>query len=140
MTVTEIGFFAYGNPAGQGSKRHVGNGVMVESSKQLPSWGAAIIEYAQKAYDGPPLDGPLELQVTFWFPRPKSARKGARWKTTAPDLDKLCRGVGDALQIAGTITSDARIVSWRAIKQLSLLEMAPAFCGADITISCLDNE
>jgi Holliday junction resolvase RusA-like endonuclease len=69
---------------------------MVETSKNLPSWRAAVIEYAQKAYAGPPLDGALELTVTFWFPRPKSAKKGARWKTTAPDLDKLARGVGDA--------------------------------------------
>jgi Holliday junction resolvase RusA-like endonuclease len=99
----QVSFFAYGLPAAQGSKRSIGNNRFVETSKNLPSWRAAVIEYAQKAYAGPPLDGALELTVTFWFPRPKSAKKGARWKTTAPDLDKLARGVGDALQIAGTI-------------------------------------
>lgn len=141
MNATELFFFAYGNPAAQGSKRHVGNGVMVETSKDLPSWRAAVIEYAQKAYAGPPLDGALELIVVFWFPRPKSAKKGARWKTTAPDLDKLARGVGDALQIAGTIASDARIV--RLVVEKKLLPVFPDWMqvatGADVTVSVLDN-
>lgn len=146
MTVTEVNFFAFGNPAAQGSKKHVGNGIMIETSKALPSWRAAVIEYAQKAYAGPPLDGALELQVTFWFPRPTSARKAARWKTTAPDLDKLVRGVGDALKIAGTITDDARIVSLSASKRLIGPAtqhvrplVGPSWTGADITISVLDN-
>lgn len=141
--ITEVSFFAYGTPAAQGSKRHVGNGVMVETSKNLPSWRASVIEYAQKAYQGPPLDGPLELQVTFWFPRPKSARRSARYKTTAPDLDKLCRGIGDALQLAGTISSDARIVRWVAEKKvvphlLADLDL-PDGIGADVTVSVLDD-
>ncbi len=135
MTDTEISFFVYGNPAAQGSKKYVGHGIMVETSTQLPSWRAAVIEYAQKAYDGPPLDGALELQVTFWFSRPNNAKKGARWKTTAPDLDKLCRSVGDALQIAGTIASDARICKWIASKTFTRLSAT----GADIIISRLDN-
>jgi Holliday junction resolvase RusA-like endonuclease len=141
MTVTEVSFFVYGLPAAQGSKRHVGKGIMVETSKNLPSWRAAVIEYAQKAYAGPPLDGALELTVTFWFPRPKSAKKGARWKTTAPDVDKLARAVGDALKIAGTIVDDARIVRLVVEKRHLLLPQGTAFSGigADVTVALLDN-
>jgi len=136
VTVTELSFFAYGNPAGQGSKRHVGNGVMVESSKALPSWRAAVIEYAQKAYDGPPLDGALELTVTFWFPRPK-ARKRDRFKLSMPDHDKLLRGVCDALKIAGAIVDDARIV--RSVVEKRYVISDHTATGADIVIARLDN-
>ena len=35
---TGLTFTAYGIVAGQGSKRHVGNGVMIEQSKRVKPW------------------------------------------------------------------------------------------------------
>lgn len=142
MTVTELSFFAYGNPAAQGNHTRSASGHIYDHNKNLKPWREAVIHYAREHYQGPPLDGPLELQVTFWFPRPKSAKRNARYKTTAPDLDKLCRGLGDALEIAGTIASDARIVRWTAEKRLLSLFVSPQqnAMGAYITISVLDGE
>jgi len=40
-------------------------------------------------------EGPVALDVTFYFPRPKS-RAGYIWHVTAPDADKLLRAIGDA--------------------------------------------
>ena len=37
-----ITFWIDGNPGSQGSKRHVGNGRLVESDKKLPAWRKAI--------------------------------------------------------------------------------------------------
>ena len=40
-----------------------------------------------------------------------------RAKATAPDLDKLCRAIGDALTQSGVLRDDALIAEWVARKQ-----------------------
>lgn len=113
-----LSFIVNGTPAPQGSKKHVGRGIMVEANKALPSWRADVIAAAVEAmqtWPGPfPLDGPLTLEVSFSFPmpasRPKKVRELGRCpKVTAPDTDKLVRAIGDALTQAGAIVDDARI-------------------------------
>ena len=100
-----ISWFVPGTPAQQGSKRHVGRGIMVESNPQLKSWRGAV---AQGCPMEAPLNGPIRLFLEFCYCRPK-AHYGRRngepylksdaplYKTSAPDLDKLVRAVGDAL-------------------------------------------
>lgn len=62
---------AYGNPAPQGSKRHVGNGVMVESSKKVRPWRQDVKLAALHARAGaPPIDDPICLRVVFTLPKP----------------------------------------------------------------------
>lgn len=123
--MTPVEFEVVGSPAAQGSKRHVGNGVMVEMGKNHKPWRVAVASAARDAAshdDVPaPLDGPLQLIVSFRFPMPASRPKAARAagsapKTTAPDLDKLVRSVGDALTESGLIHDDARICSVHATK------------------------
>ena len=118
--MTGVSFDVIGLPAAQGSKKHVGNGVMVESSKALRPWRDSVTAAAMAAHSGPALDGALYLDVVFRFPCPTSRSKshrvaaaspGGALKTTAPDLDKLVRAVGDALTHAGVIADDARICS-----------------------------
>jgi Holliday junction resolvase RusA-like endonuclease len=109
-----ISFEVVGSPAAQGSKKHVGNGVMVEMGKNHKPWRAAVASAARDAIDGrAPLDGPLVLSVEFRFPmpasRPKKVRElGRAPKVSAPDTDKLIRSVGDALKDGGLVTDDAR--------------------------------
>ena len=117
-----VEFEVVGLPAAQGSKRHVGNGVMVESSKALKPWRSAVAEAARDiAADVGQYDEPLHMEVCFRFPMPKSRRAGVRAvgiasKTTAPDLDKLIRSTGDALTTSGLIRDDALISSVYALK------------------------
>ena len=132
-----LSFQIVGNPAPQGSKRHVGGNRMVESSKFLPAWRAdvAAAAQAQRAKLDSPLAGPLELVVTFRFPMPKSRKKAERdrgigWKVAAPDLDKLLRGLGDGLESGGLIDSDALIVSVTASK----VEVVGDWSGAVVAI------
>ena len=63
---------------------------------------AAVQLAAQGAYDGPPLDGPLSLEVAFVLPRPQSRI----WKSKPmprephvkrPDGDNLLKSLKDAL-------------------------------------------
>ena len=137
----DVSFEVLGLPSPQGSKRHVGNGVMVESSKTLKAWRDSLADAARDvAKDVGLLDGPLRVTVEFRSPMPRSRpaavrRRGIAPKTTAPDLDKLCRALGDALEIGGLIASDALICEWRAQKWEVV-----GWTGAVITITPLREE
>lgn len=116
-----IEFTVYGLPAPQGSKRHVGNGRMIESSKKVKPWREAVKWAAREAMAAAgiasPLDAPLVASMTFTMPRPKSAPKSRRHADRKPDLSKLIRSTEDALTDAGLIADDARIVMFdRAAK------------------------
>ena len=139
--MTRVEFTVLGVPAPQGSKRHVGRGVLVESSKALPAWREAVAWAARDAAlrhgITAPLDGPLRLIVEFRFPMPKARAKrardaGAAWRTTQPDSDKLVRAVGDALTDSGLIVDDARICEVHATKVETT-----GWTGASITIETM---
>lgn len=91
-------------PAPQGSKRHVGRGIMVEQSTNLKPWRDAVRQEALKAGASITL-GPVFLGLTFRFARPKSHfnAKGLLKSTapkhviTKPDIDKIQRSTLDAM-------------------------------------------
>ena len=110
----------YGLPAPQGSKRHVGKGVMVESSKHVKPWREAVKSAAIEAR-APMywvvLDEPVVVQMVFTMPKPASAPKRRRtWPARMPDLSKLVRSTEDALTDAGIWRDDARVVTCVATK------------------------
>lgn len=121
-----------GLPQQQGSKKHVGNGVMIEANKGLAPWREVALSRAREAKpkradDGPVFIGPVYVSATFYFPRPKShygTGKNARMlKDTAPrhhigtpDLDKLQRALGDILTQSQVIRDDRLICIWEATK------------------------
>ncbi len=119
----------YGQPAPQGSKRHVGGGVMVESSKAVKPWREAVkwavwdVLPMDDHGDGtadlryPRLTTPLKVEVTFTLPKPASAPKTRRtWPQRKPDIDKLLRSTLDALSDAGVWVDDAQVVQLVARK------------------------
>ncbi|AZA08722.1 RusA family crossover junction endodeoxyribonuclease [Corynebacterium pseudopelargi] len=118
-----------GTPAPQGSKKHVGHGRMVESSKKLPAWRTALIQACREQYHGPPLDCPVMVTGTVWMPRPKRPR--FQHPAVMPDLDKIQRAIGDALQYGGIVKDDARITHWNIQKTYETPTHAP---GAQLTI------
>ncbi len=120
-TSTAVSFTVYGFAAGKGSttafyspkqKR-----TFTHSPKSTQNWERLVKDVAQQhvSPDGL-LDGPLQMQLRFYLPKPKSAPKTKRtWPDKKPDLDKLIRAVGDAL--TGVLyTDDARIVAVTASK------------------------
>lgn len=124
-----IEFFIPGKPAPQGSHRHVGRGVLIESSKAVKPWRAAI-RAAALANQIECTTGPVFVAVTFRFTRPAShygtGRNATRVKPSAVphpvgrgvgDLDKLLRSTLDGLTEAGAITDDAYMVSTLARKR-----------------------
>lgn len=132
----------YGQPAPQGSKRHVGRGVMVESSKALKPWREAVkwaalesVRLTMDEHDVRPiragvLDGALAVQMVFTFTRPRghygTGRNAAFLRPSAPrfpqgppDLSKLVRATEDAITDAGVWRDDARVVTCHAHKVYS---------------------
>lgn len=126
----------YGDPAPQGSKTgRVVNGhvVMWESSKKLPGWRESVVMAAKVSFmenNSQQLLGALSLHCTFFMPRPKSVSR--QYPNTAPDLDKLIRGIGDALQISGVISNDGQIV---AITAKKVYAETPADNGVEIWLT-----
>ena len=122
----------HGQPAPQGSKRHVGHGVMVEASKRLPPWRQAISAAALQACAAtgfaPHRTAPYELLCVFTLARPashyRSGRHSSELKPDAPDhpavmpdVDKLQRALLDGLADGGALTNDSRVVHvnvWKA--------------------------
>jgi Holliday junction resolvase RusA-like endonuclease len=108
--VTALSFHVAGTPQPQGSKRHVGNGRMIESAKGLKPWRAKVTAAAltaRRPHD--PIVGPVAVTLAFTFPRPKfhygtgrnagvvKAQYADALMVTKPDIDKLERAVLDAL-------------------------------------------
>jgi len=128
-----------GIPAPQGSKRHVGNGRMVESSKALKPWRQQIIADAKQLQINDPLDTPVGVTLVLCFPRPKHhyskngtlKAKAPKHKITRPDLDKLTRGVLDSLVLAGVIKDDSLVYSVSAYKRYCTASEQP---GVMITV------
>lgn len=150
---------AYGRPAPQGSKRHVGNGVMVESSKAVKPWRDDVKAAAERFIEsqrvrGLPwstLDGPLVARMVFTTTRPRSHYRTGRnahllrdaapgRPASIPDLSKLIRSTEDALTAAGVWKDDARVVEYERAAKVFAGEDPEALDapGVRITIRALD--
>jgi Holliday junction resolvase RusA-like endonuclease len=111
-----------GIPVPQGSTRaFVPKGwkraIITGDNPKTKTWRQAIVEAAIPELAGrAPLEGPVELRVRFYMPRPKSAPRRVIHATKIPDLDKLVRAIGDALTTCGAWRDDAQVVELRAWK------------------------
>lgn len=132
-----INFTVAGIAQPAGSKKSYGKGgrSIVDANKNSRPWKNAVSAEAAKAMEvavskavnlrryRPPLEGPLELQVIFWLPRPKGhyGAKGLRpsappYPAVRPDTTKLLRAVEDAM--TGIIwRDDAQVVHQTAGKR-----------------------
>lgn len=83
---------------------------MREASAYVGEWRQDVAAAAARQYQGPPLGGPLSLEIEFRFPRPKShfgtGRNATVLRADAPefvvsrkygDLSKLIRSTEDAI-------------------------------------------
>ena len=124
--MNEIFIPVIGIPAPQGSKRHVGNGIMIENSKRVKPWRQDVKEAALNYYDGEVIDQAVEIEIIFMFARPKShygtGKNSRKLKPSAPvfvtskgkgDLEKLERSTYDALSQSsgGSVLKDDSLVA-----------------------------
>jgi crossover junction endodeoxyribonuclease RusA len=144
MKLTVIGM-----PATQGSKRgfpirrkngKLGVALVESGGEHHRSWREAVAAEARTywscaALDAgfePPLEGPVVATMTFYLPRPKSAKKSVIFPDKKPDSLKLARAVEDALTRI-LYTDDSRIVTHVIRKRFAVdspprveLEIRPA--------------
>lgn len=135
---TAIGnpLFVPGTPAPQGSKRHVGRGILVESSTAVGPWRERVALAVHQA-GWQPLAGPVAVDLTFVMPRPKSAPKRSTPPATKrPDIDKLTRAILDAISGIGFV-DDAQVIELHANKRLADPGCQP---GVWITVTDLTEE
>jgi crossover junction endodeoxyribonuclease RusA len=120
MTILSI--FVPGHPAPQGSKRHVGGGVMIESCKKTKPWRSDIRSMLLDA-DSKPLgffDGAVHVHLEFVMPRPLSTPKRRTPPAVKkPDLDKLTRAVFDAIGSAGVWRDDSQVIGAIVSKRIA---------------------
>ncbi|WP_026923311.1 RusA family crossover junction endodeoxyribonuclease [Glycomyces arizonensis] len=136
-----VAFVAYGLPGPQGSKspkgrRRNGSVILVESSRKVKPWRAAVVAAAADHLPAVPLDGPLIADMVFTMPRPRShygtgrnegvlkARYASARPYRVPDLSKLCRATEDALTTAGVWADDARVVAYGRLEKVYVLDPA----------------
>jgi crossover junction endodeoxyribonuclease RusA len=141
--MNSLTFVVYGLAAPQGSKRHMGNGIMVESSKAVKPWRQDC-KHAALACIPPGWDTtvPMSMSVVFRFKRPAGQIGKRGVKPSAPqhntsgrhgDLSKLVRSTEDAL--TGVLYDDDRqIVTLSASKRFCVGEEPQ---GAVITLTPL---
>ena len=119
-------FTVFGRPAQQGSKNNYGKGHTVEAaSKKLVPWREAVkhaarLEIEKGGEPWWPFEGPLACDVTFWVPRPTTRPKKYWAPDKAPDLDKYCRGVLDAITDANVWHVDSQVVTLTARKRYAV--------------------
>ena len=127
-------FEVRGIPAPQGSKRHMGNGVMVESAGQkLKSWREAVRAECVAAMLDTGTEtitaGPVAVTATFLMPRPKSHYRtgkhsgvlrddAPRYVDKRPDIDKLVRATLDALRYGGAYMDDSQVARFKDVEMV----------------------
>jgi len=141
-------------PAPQGSKIHLGRGVMIESCANVKPW-RAMVAHAAIAAKVPLLRGPVRMSAVFLFQRPAGHyRKDGTLKPTnsaltsatgkgapmfhcvKPDASKLQRSTEDALSNLA-YEDDARLVGCVIEKRWCAGDERP---GALITLIPLQKQ
>ena len=89
-------------------------------------WKAAVQLAASEAYTGPLLEGPVALEVDFFFQRPqrlvwKKRPMSRAWHVAKPDLDNTIKAIKDSLK--GII--------WRDDAQVSQLAACKWYAAGD---------
>ena len=100
-----------GEAAPQGSKVLSRWGGMREASKKVEPWRGVVQYQSEQQYKGPVITEAVSIEITFLIARAKghwSTRKGKEDQllpsapahhTSAPDVDKLTRGLLDPLTV-----------------------------------------
>lgn len=129
-----VEFWVPGRPAPQGSKKHVGRGILIESSKAVGPWRERVALAAAAVLAGRPMfsrGDALSVSITFVMPRPSGTPKRSTPPAVKrPDIDKLSRACLDAITDV-IIHDDSAVVELRAVKRLAEIDETP---GAHIEI------
>jgi crossover junction endodeoxyribonuclease RusA len=117
--MSAVTFSVPGNPAPQGSKRHVGRGVLIESSKYVGPWRAKVAMLSRNVMLRQrlaPFAGAVAVRCEFVMPRPQRCPLPTPPATKRPDADKLARAILDGLTHT-CLVDDSLVVDLHATKR-----------------------
>lgn len=119
-----------GRPAAQGSKKHIGNGRMIEQSKYVKPWREQIVAvFMQQPYTvraSWPIAGEVHVRLSFVMPRPAATPKRSTPPAVKkPDLDKLARAAFDAISMSGAWGDDSQATQLVASKRIAEIGESP---------------
>lgn len=149
-----VTFRVFGDPVPQGSKRHVGHGVLVESGgERLKTWREDVKQAAMTALEQTTFAprGPVEVGVVFSMRRPQSHFTTSKARprdlkpnaplmhTQRPDIDKIVRSTLDALTSAGAVSDDSLISHLQASKTWCDVAELPGAYITVVDLSYLDD-
>ena len=106
--------------------------MVADHGGKVRRWRRTVSLFARRAMERRALiPGPLRLEVTFLLPRPKSLTRRIEKPERKPDLDKLVRAIGDALE--GVVyPHDAQITTVVARKRFGDPARAEISIGPDL--------
>lgn len=116
-----IEFVIEGTAIPQGSKRHVGNGRMIEANPNLRAWRSVVTAAARQAsndFTQFEKSAGVEIELTFFMPKPKTVTRSM--PTVKPDLDKLVRSILDGVTDSGIWVDDSQVVKITARKNYTI--------------------
>ena len=137
MNERRVSFVVYSRAAPQGSKRHVGNGVMVESSKRVKPFRVDVRKAAESVVLPPdwPMSAPMRVGFRFHFARPKShfKRDGVALSKSAPE-EATSHGLGDLEKLARSVNDALSSVLFNDDRQVVEMHLAKAYDSEDLVI------
>ena len=124
-----------GLPAPQGSKQIMRGRLIEVSGAKLKVWRKAIAQACIDAHSSELIQGPVQVEVNFYLPRPVSVKIAKRnYPIVPPDLDKLSRGLLDGIGQSEVIwRDDSQVVSLIARKYYDDIHQT----GAEVRITAL---
>lgn len=136
----KVSFVCYSRAAPQGSKRHIGNGVMIESSKRVKPFRDDVRKAAQSVELPPdwPMAAPMRVGMRFHFARPKShfQRNGSgevALTKSAPE-EATSHGLGDIEKLARSVNDALSTVLFNDDRQVVEMHLAKAYDSQDLVI------
>jgi Holliday junction resolvase RusA-like endonuclease len=105
---TDFSFFVEMKPQAKGRPRFARGGRAYTDAKTRKAEDLIAVSGKQE-FIGPPREGPLLLEVDFYFNPPKSMKEIPFWRDKRPDLDNLLKTVKDSMQ-PWAFNDDAQVV------------------------------
>ena len=107
----------------------IGGYARVYTPKTADAYKASVALAFAQAYSGPPLTGPVGVEIMFIMPRPKSMLWKKRpmpseWHTEKPDVDNLAKAGLDSLAGLAWV-DDSQVVTLSLTKRIASGNEAP---------------
>ena len=138
-------FFCAGLPKAQprAKARAFGKFAQVYNPKTADDWKMIVRNEASKVWDGVQWEGPLRVDLVFYFPRPKSHFRSngelkpiaPKWHTSTPDVDNLFKSLADSLTNLGLWGDDKQVCDGR-IRKLYVMPGSHHGCMITIQEAC----